>query len=253
MRLKFFIILLFAAGLCAATALYFISKKYQPVYVTVPGFSHPPKNTPIHNSQNIAKTETQLPAELNLPVPFTPQAPSANWDELHNEACEEAAAIMSSAYFASSSEITLKPEFVENEINKLTLWQDQNFGYHLDTTLEETGQIISEVYGLKTKVIKDFTLNDIKTELAQNHLIIISESGRMLKNPYYKQPGPLYHMLLIRGYDQDNLITNDSGTKNGMNYLYSFSTIYDAAADWDHKTNSLDQTKKTALAVWKDK
>ena len=35
-----------------------------------------------------------IPRKINLPVPFICQAPSANWDDLHNEACEEAAIIM---------------------------------------------------------------------------------------------------------------------------------------------------------------
>ena len=40
-----------------------------------------------------------LPSSKLLPVPFTPQAPTANWDELHGEGCEEASVIMANAYY----------------------------------------------------------------------------------------------------------------------------------------------------------
>src|SRR5688572_5442442 len=50
------------------------------------------------DSQNPV-ADPALPKTLLLKVPFTPQAPTANWDELHNEACEEASSLMAAAYF----------------------------------------------------------------------------------------------------------------------------------------------------------
>src|SRR3990167_2317375 len=40
------------------------------------------------------KEQIELTEEINLEIPFTPQAPYAIWDEIHNEACEEAALLM---------------------------------------------------------------------------------------------------------------------------------------------------------------
>ena len=36
---------------------------------------------------------TKLPSQFNLAVPFVLQAPTANWDAVHNETCEEAAVL----------------------------------------------------------------------------------------------------------------------------------------------------------------
>ena len=41
-----------------------------------------------------SKTEDQLPTSYNLDVPFTSQAPFADWNETFKEACEEASALM---------------------------------------------------------------------------------------------------------------------------------------------------------------
>lgn len=261
---------LIGAIILGVIALFFIQKHYFVPTAAIPQNHIQPK-IKIEKEQPINSKFT-IPNSFLLPVPFTPQAPSANWDELHNEACEEAAAIMSYAYFGdcplchsglgpestSKSRLTgqdiqtnLPTNFVESEISKLTNWQDDYFGYHLDTTSAETAKMISEKYKLQTKLIENFTSNDIKNELTQNHLVIISENGQKLGNPFYKQPGPIHHMLLIKGFTETEFIANDSGTIRGLNYPYSFTTIYQAAADWDHARHTVDENRKIMIAVWK--
>lgn len=210
---------------------------------------------PLAENTNIApdSAKTFLPEKIFLDIPFTPQAPTANWDELHNEACEEAAAIMAYTFFNNSNRYgkTLDPAFVENEIAKLTRWQKEHFGYNLDTTSSETAQIIEKFYGLKTKLLADFSEYDLKAELARGHVVLISENGRLLGNPFYKRPGPIHHMLVLKGYNQLGFITNDPGTKRGMNYPYLYQTIKDAAADWNHSAKTVDLQNKIAIDVWK--
>src|SRR3989344_4989971 len=48
--------------------------------------------------QSEEQTPNTLLAEVNLPVPFTSQAPHANWDMPYQEACEEASALMAIRY-----------------------------------------------------------------------------------------------------------------------------------------------------------
>lgn len=197
-------------------------------------------------------TETELPITISLPVPFTPQAPTGNWDTLHNEACEEAVAIMSHAYFSGNTSTTLTPIYVEAEIKKLTEWQDKNFGYHLDSTSEETAKMITEVYNLNTKVIAGIDETIIKQALSENNLVLISTDGRLLGNPNYKQPGPPHHMLVIRGYNEKSFVTNDSGTKRGLNYIYSYTKLYNASGDWNHNTKKVDTVNKKMIIVSKN-
>lgn len=219
---------------------------------------NPPLPLPAYEEQNTEpvisrenNTQDPIKSSLLLPVPFSPQAPTANWDELHNEACEEASAFMADAYFKGMKEEKLKPDYAETQITKLTEWEKQNFGYHLDTTSAETVEMIEKVYGLKTRLIENFTENDIKQALSNNQLVAISENGQKLGNPNYKQPGPIHHSILVKGYDAKGFITNDSGTRNGLNYRYDFKTLYDAAADWNHDKKTVDESKKIAIIIWK--
>jgi len=49
-----------------------------------------------------------LLSEINLPVPFTPQAPHANWAMPYKEACEEASALMAIRYSFGNPILQLK-------------------------------------------------------------------------------------------------------------------------------------------------
>lgn len=190
---------------------------------------------------------------VNFTVPFTPQAPTGNWDELHNEACEEAGVIMAKEYFYGNTEAIIPASLVESQLQKLTQWQQHNLGHYLDSTSAEIALMAEANYGLKTQLIENFSIDDVKLALSQDKLVLVSANGRLLKNPYYKPPGPLHHLLLIKGFDENgNFITNDSGTKRGAGYLYSFNALYDAAGDWDPAKNTVDTNKKIAIVVWRE-
>ena len=158
---------------------------------------------------------------------------------------------MANAFYNGPHDTKLDPGYVEGELTKLTDWEMQNFGYNLDVTSEETVKMIMANYGPQTKILYNYTEDDIKKELSQNHLVLFPANGQLLGNPNYKQPGPPYHMLVIRGYTASSIITNDPGTRNGQNYSYSFDTLYTANGDYDHSTNSVDLSKKNIIVVWK--
>ena len=245
--------------------IYKIEQRYKVVVEEMPKFEHTAITTTTPSSSTTSKPsssgtntppaqtppETGLPKNLNWPVPFTPQAPTANWDELHNEACEEASSIMAYAYYSGMKDVNLKPEFVEDELAKITEWEKQTFGYYLDIDAEETARLLREFYGLKATVLRGYTEDQLKTELSQNHLVLLLANGRLLGNPNFRQPGPPYHMLVLRGYNGDTFITNDPGTRKGLNYAYSFSTLYNAGGDWSHTINAVDTGKKTVVIVSK--
>lgn len=246
------LILLAAVG--ATIALVLIHNRYKVVLNDVPIVEHqPPSPTPIPQPKNASTSPTtyQLPATKLLPVPFTPQAPTGNWDTIHNEDCEEASAIMADAYYNGPHDVKLDPAYVEGQLTKLTDWEMQAFGYNLDINSEETVKMIAANYNLQTKILYSYTQDDIKNQLAQNHLVLLPANGQMLGNPNYKQPGPKYHMLVIRGYTSSTIVTNDPGTRNGLNYSYSFDTLYKANGDWNHTTNSVNLNDKNIIIVWK--
>ena len=200
---------------------------------------------------NAATSTAAQPAVLNLPIPFTSQAPTGNWDLVHNEDCEEAAAVMSNAYLTGNTAVVLPAAQVDDEMNKLNAWEDSHFGYHLDTTADETARMITDYYGLKATVQNDYTFSDIKDQLNTHHVVILPVDGQVIGNPNYTQPGPIYHMLVIRGYTATGLITDDSGTRRGQNYPYTFDILHSAGADWDHATNTIDRSKAVMIIVAK--
>lgn len=174
-----------------------------------------------------------LPKEINLAVPFTSQAPFEDWSMPYKEACEEASVIMVNAFLKN---IKLTKNDVKEEILKLVEWQKDNFGHWEDTDVEETAHILREYYGYKNiRVVYDISIDDIKREIAQGRPVILPAAGRLLGNKYFRQPGPLYHMLVARGWTKDGkIITNDPGTKRGESYLYEPETLINAIRDWNN-------------------
>ena len=74
--------------------------------------------------------------------------------------------------------------------------------------------------------------------------VIVPAAGRLLKNPFFKQPGPYYHMLVIKGVTADGkFITHDPGTKRGADFLYGQEALYNAINDWDDARGTLSGRK----------
>ncbi len=169
---------------------------------------------------------------LNLRVPFMIQAPQQIWDDLHGEACEEASSIMLAAYYNDEKEITT--EEAESRIMDAVTYEGMTFGYHLDTTADETAQMLREHFEIAdAKVIKIDSVDDIKKRLNAGHPVIIPAYGKALGNPNFRNGGPLYHMLVIKGYTNTHFITNDPGTRRGADYVYDFETIWESIHDWN--------------------
>jgi hypothetical protein len=186
-----------------------------------------------------------LANEINLSVPFTSQAPSKNWGLPFSEFCEEASVLMAASYINGWSIPSVV--FAEQKLLAIKDFEDKRFGYYKDTTAEETAVILREFYKInKVKVAYGPTVQSIKRALSENKVILIPVAGRMLGNPNFQSPGPIYHMLIIKGYTKDgNFITNDPGTRNGANYLYSSEVIMNALHDW----NSVDINKGAKVII----
>jgi len=176
-----------------------------------------------------AATSTKFTG-LNLAVPFSSQAPYGDWSLPYLEACEETSALLVDRFYTNAQ---LTPEIVKQEILKIVAWENKIFGYYEHTTAKETGRILKEYFNYKrVDVIYDISPDDIKTQIMAGRPVIVPLAGRMVNNPYYRQPGPIYHMLVIKGLTKDgNFITNDVGTKRGGNYVYAAKVLYDAIHD----------------------
>lgn len=182
-------------------------------------------------SSTTAASQPQSPEQALLEVPFLVQAPFANWDELHEEACEEASLIMLKHYI-KKEKITSK-EQADAEITQL-IGLETNSGYKVDATTGELSEIANKFFGLKTGRVKtNATIEDIKKEISSGRPVIVPAAGKILPNPNFRNGGPNYHMLVIKGFDKNGFITNDPGTRKGEGFRYAFDDLYEAIHDWN--------------------
>jgi len=206
-----------------------------------------------------------------LPVPFQSQAPFGDWREPWQEACEEASLVLASRFVRGIG--TLTKDEMRDEILKLVEFQNARYGDYKDSDADRTAQIGGEVYGLEIEV-RELTagasrqgeiggrgeirgmremegISEIRKMLRQGKVVIAPLAGRLLKNPYFRQPGPLYHMLIIRGFDEatGEFITNDVGTRRGEGFRYSYSTLWNALHDFPGEKEKILQGVKRVLVV----
>ncbi len=189
------------------------------------------ESSAVENQQPISNN--QLPETLNLAIPFQSQAPHANWELPYQEACEEASLIMADRFFSG---LPLTPNIMDEEIKKVVAWEKQTFGYFEDTTVSEVARIAREFFSLSATIETDVTVDAIKQALTEQKVVIVPAAGQHLPNPYFSGEGPLYHMLVIRGYTQTHFITNDPGTRRGEEFLYAYDDLLDVVHDWPFAT-----------------
>ena len=97
-------------AMLAMAGLVYHSERLFATGLTRPMTSHRQKNA-LRRTQQQTRLQTRIPTLVrlfhcqvkNLKVAFTSQAPLANWDHAHEEACEEASALMVDAFWHNRS------------------------------------------------------------------------------------------------------------------------------------------------------
>lgn len=177
-----------------------------------------------------------IPAKINLDVPFTSQAPEKNWEQPWQDACEEAAVLMLAGYY---KDFGLSPLFTKDEIIKMVAWQEEK-GWGRSIEIEKIKELTQEfvVKQLKNKtqaikIIENPTIEQIKQYVANGTPVYVVADGKVLPNPHFRNGGPEYHALIIRGYTEDSFITNDPGTQFGKNFSYAYNDLMKSIRDWN--------------------
>lgn len=186
-------------------------------------------------------------ANINLNIPFTSQAPTGNWDQPFQDACEEASILMVDYYYANKA--MPSPEEVETILVDIVKWQEDNWGGHFNLPVSEAALLAKTTFGYETEVITDLSVEKIKEFLNKGIPVIVPADGHKLDNPFFSGDGPEYHMLVIKGYVDDNFITNDPGTRRGADFIYSSVNLMESIADWD-KQKSRTLGPKTGLVLY---
>lgn len=193
----------------------------------------PPVIAPMTDSP----TEAFKPSLPSLPlrVPFTPQAPFAQWDDpRQQDACEEAAILMAMKW--AKGEKIENREAARAEILGLVKFQQEKYTEFRDTSAKDTlKRLVNDYYQYSKSGIKPVsTADDIIAELELGNLVITPMNGRKLKNPFFTPPGPERHMIVVKGFDQKTkeFVTNDPGIAQGESYRYPQDVFVAAIGDF---------------------
>ena len=193
----------------------------------------PPRND-IITIVTSSPTKPIVVAAVNLKIPFVSQAPHRNWSMPYQEACEEASAIMASLYYQGDTRAMVIGDAGDALLKKVIAWEEERFGYYKDTTVAETAVMLEEYFKLRVRIVDDPTVEDIKQAVADGKPVIVPAYGKTLPNPYFKNGGPLYHMLVVKGYTETKFITNDPGTNTrGAEFTYEYDALMNAIHDWN--------------------
>ncbi len=238
--LSLLVLIVLAAGVYGVRRAYLYQRESVPAEVSLQDVrkaNSTTTSTPVSRTSTASAVPTPTPAsnpiakEINLKVPFYAQAPFGDWSLPWQEACEEASVLLvADAYLEKN---WTREEF-RDQILKLVDWEREVFGRDEDTNVAQTAQMLKANFGLDSIIHEDPSLDEVKTILSKGHLIIMPLAGKMLGNPYYSNGGPVYHMIVVKGYKQgDRMITHDVGTKNGENYVYAWHTLNAALHDYN--------------------
>ncbi|MDP2683999.1 MAG: C39 family peptidase [bacterium] len=174
---------------------------------------------------------------VSLDVPFTVQAPDANWSQPWQDACEETAIAIVNYFYLGDTFTTNK---AKEAILQIIDIREKFIGVSLDENAETITKIINNFLTWEAHIVKNPTLEQIKAEIDANRPVIMPVHGKYLYNPYFKNGGPDYHSIVISGYDEEKqeFIVQEPGTRYGLDFRYSYDTIVNAMHDFlpDQKT-----------------
>lgn len=181
-------------------------------------------------------------------VPFTSQSPDAAWDAVAEELCEEASMLIVDHYWSKKP---LNKSIALDELKKITEFEISEYGDYRDENAAQIAQRLRDYFGYQdVRVFYDFSPEFLKEKMAEGRPIIIPAAGRHLKNPNFQQPGPLYHALVLTGYDGKNFITNDPGTRKGEGWKYAENILYEAIHDFPGSKEKILQGRKAMVIVY---
>ncbi|MFK7779573.1 MAG: C39 family peptidase [Candidatus Gracilibacteria bacterium] len=198
-----------------------------------------------------------------LDVKFYSQFPSYDFGLPFDEFCEEAS-LLNGIYFLTNRTPTKKEYLID--LDKIKEIEDKLFGVngykntsikqtnlvlqlfqnpdyvdnYLNTKTEEEKEELMKYLIQKTKnrkgilgkILYNPSINDLTSAIDKGNPVILPIYGRALNNKYFSQPGPIYHNILLKGYDKDNFIVNEVGTIKGDSFSYSKKVIIDNLHDY---------------------
>ena len=216
-----------------------------------PNIPAPANETP--ETPSIPANENPRLKSVLLNVPFTSQAPFREWaDPVQQDACEEASVIMTIRWAKGLG--TISKEEALSQIRAIAAFEKTQTGEFRDTSAQDTVDLIFKGFfnyqNTQIKPVNSF--EDLVFELMRNNAVIVPVNGQKLNNPFFTQPGPERHMLVVKGYDAQTkeFITNDPGIGRGESYRYPQDILFSALRDYISGYHEpVPETKKVMIVV----
>lgn len=185
-----------------------------------------------------------------IDVPYTSQAPEGDWHEPWQNACEESVITMVDAFY---NRYPLSTDKSRDQILEVFRIKNHYIGSSLDESVETMTALINNFFKWEVYEVVNPTLSQLKHELDVGRPVIVPVSGRQLENPNFLRTGPVYHVLLLVGYDEETqeFITHEPGTTHGEDYRYSYATIMSAMHDYLPENKTLEG-RRVVLFTQKD-
>ncbi len=182
-----------------------------------------------------------LPAQKDINVPFTSQAPAGDWSEPWQNACEETSIYMISSFYENDP---IKRDEAVAKIREILKVKNETFKVSKDESLQTIADIIKTL-GLPwiAEIKLDPTVEELKAELADNRPVIVPVYAPSLRSPAYNGGGPDYHVMVLTGYDEKDavFIVNDPGSSSGKGLRFPVKTFMNAIHDLDQKNYKAGQ------------
>lgn len=175
---------------------------------------------------------TPLPARVLLQVPFTTQAPLADWAQ-HQESCEAATLTMLVHYWQHDSSVVIDPQVADASIRQIDTWKPQ-----ADLTDTMLGDLAQQHFGYVYRTVPNDP-QSIAEQLSAGRPLIAEVRTHGLGNPHYPGYSTHYeqagwsvpHFVLIIGYDSSGVWLNDAGITLGRGYHISYDQLTHAIDD----------------------
>jgi len=178
-----------------------------------------------------------------LSVPYINEAPSGNWSGPWKNACEEASIAMIEFFYDGKNIATIAES--EQFMQKLFDVQDRLYGSNANANAEQFNEIINRHTSFTSRIVRNPTQQDIKTELDAGRPVISLHYGFDLnnKNIPFLRTGSSYHAMVIIGYDdkKEVFIVNDDGdSKYGAQHEYDYDLFMNTLHDYRHEVDKAD-------------
>lgn len=201
-----------------------------------------PSNT--ENTASAPPTSTpSIPAPVAKFVPFTVQAPIGYWSEEPWADYAEEACVYMAYKWGTRSDMPAKYDVAEN-LKAIGQWEIDRFGDSALTDLPQTLQMLTEALGYARATLStDISEVSIKAVLDGGAIVILPVNGQLLDNPYYGDPAPKHHMLVVYDYTEKGFFTNDPGTRRGEAFLYETEKMLESIQDLNGEKRMLVVTR----------